>query len=120
MDRHLAMARNLLGGIALAALALSGAPSRAADGDHDGRWRLEYSCGQNTANGAAPYRARVELSVEGGAVAARTASRNTRLNRDDTEQWSGRFTGAKTPPVTLPSVGAVSYTHLTLPTKRIV
>ncbi|MFZ9486902.1 MAG: PDZ domain-containing protein [Alphaproteobacteria bacterium] len=94
MDRHLAMARNLLGGIALAALALSGAPSRAADGDHDGRWRLEYSCGQNTANGAAPYRARVELSVEGGAVAARTSSRNTRLNRDDTEQWSGRFTGA--------------------------
>ena len=86
--------RNLLGGIALAALALAGPPARAAEGDHDGRWRLEYSCGQNTANGAAPYRARIELFVEGGAVAARTATRNTRLNRDDTEQWSGRFTGA--------------------------
>ncbi|MBM3626343.1 MAG: hypothetical protein FJX21_00845 [Alphaproteobacteria bacterium] len=75
-------------------LALAPAAAPAAEGDHDGRWRLEYACTQNSANGAAAFRARIELQVQGGVLSARTASRNNRLNRDDVEQWSGGFSGA--------------------------
>ena len=77
----------------IGSLSLSPGRAIAAEGDHDGRWRLEYACGQNSANGAAPFRSRIELPVQGGALSARTASRNNRLNRDDVEQWSGGFSG---------------------------
>ena len=74
--------------------ALAPAVALAAEGDHDGRWQLEYACTKDSTNGAAPFRSRIELPVQGGALSARTASRNNRLARDDVEQWSGGFAGA--------------------------
>ncbi|MFM8990991.1 MAG: hypothetical protein ACKOUS_15530, partial [Alphaproteobacteria bacterium] len=88
------VAFRIIGLVFSASLSLSPGRAIAAEGDHDGRWRLEYACTQNSANGAAAFRARIELQVQGGVLSARTASRNNRLNRDDVEQWSGGFSGA--------------------------
>jgi hypothetical protein len=63
----------------------------AADTDYDGRWRLEYSCGQNASNGAPGFNARIEFQVERGRFAARVVSRNARMNREDTDSWTGAF-----------------------------
>jgi hypothetical protein len=74
-------------------LAVAPAVASEAEGNHDGRWRLEYACTQNSANGAAAFRSQIEFPVQNGTIAARTASRNNRFNRDDVEQWSGGFSG---------------------------
>lgn len=90
---RLPAAFRIIGLVVIGCLSLAPGRAIAAEGDHDGRWRLEYACGQNSANGAAAFRARIELQVQGGALSARTAARNNRLNRDDVEQWSGSFSG---------------------------
>jgi hypothetical protein len=82
-----------IGLVMLCCVTLASGRALATETDHDGRWRLEYSCGQNSSNGAPGFSARIEFQVEGGRFAARVVSRNARMNREDTDAWSGGFTG---------------------------